>query len=92
VAVVLVSRRLLPAMTLAGATLAAGTAAGLLLSAEVPLFGFQETLGARYAGLSLVCEGAATVLLLALAGVSVRVREPPAAPATTRAVAGAHRR
>jgi hypothetical protein len=91
-AVVLASRRLLPVVALAGALLAAGTAAGLLLSTQVPLFGFVESLSARYAVLSLVAEGAATVVLLALAGVAARDREPPTARAAKRPVAGAHRR
>jgi hypothetical protein len=82
VAVLLASRRQLPFVALAGAALAAGTAAGLLLSTEIPLLGFRESLGARYAVLSLVLEGVATVVLLALAATSARHRT--AAPAAAR--------
>ena len=67
VAVLLAPRRHLPAVALAGAALAAGTAGGLLLSTRVPLFGFQESLAAQDAVLSLVLEAAATVVLLLLA-------------------------
>ncbi len=74
VAVLLAPRRILAGVALAGAALAAGTAGGLLLSTVVPLFGFQESLQAQYAVLSLVLEGAATVVLLALAAVAARHR------------------
>jgi hypothetical protein len=76
-AVLLVRRRYLPVVALAGAALAAGTAGGLLLSTRVPLFGFQESLAAQDAVLSLLVEGAATVVLVALAAVS-RPRWPRA--------------
>ena len=81
VAVVLAPRRHLAVVALAGAALAAGTAGGLLLSTRVPLFGFQESLAAGDAVLSLVLEGAATAVLLALAGLVLRRRErtPPRA-------------
>ena len=72
VALLLVARRHLWLVALAGAALAAGTAAGLLLSTQVPLFGFQESLAAQDAVLSLVVEGAATVVLLALSARSRR--------------------
>ena len=72
VAVVLAPRRIVALVALAGAALAAGTAAGLLLSTRVPLFGFQESLQAQYAVLSLVLEGAATVVLLGLAALTAR--------------------
>ena len=74
VAVVVASRRGLPAVALAGAALAAGTAGGLLVSTAVPLFGFQESLQAAYAGLSLALEGTATVVLLGLALLAARDR------------------
>jgi hypothetical protein len=67
VAVLLAPRRHLPAVALAGAALAAGTAGGLLLSTRVALFGFQESLAAQDAVLSLALEAAATVVLLVLA-------------------------
>jgi hypothetical protein len=72
VAVVLVPRRHLAGVALAGVLLAVGTAGGLLLSTQVPLFGFRESLVARYAVLSLVLEGAAAVVLVALAALAVR--------------------
>src|ERR1700710_150589 len=73
-------RRHLAVVALAGAALAAGTAAGLLLSTRVTLFGFRESLAAQDAKLSLVLEGAATVVLLTLAALSVARRPAPAAP------------
>lgn len=75
-ALVAVPRRLLVATALAGAALAAGTAAGLLLSTQVPLFGFRESLQARFAVLSLVLEAAATVVLVGLAALARRARSP----------------
>jgi hypothetical protein len=80
VAVVVASRRQLPLVALAGAALAAGTAAGLLLSTTVPLFGFQESLSARHAVLSLVLEGAATVVLLTLAAIPTQQRTATRVP------------
>jgi hypothetical protein len=74
VALLLTPRRHLTLVALAGAALAAGTAGGLLLSTRVPLFGFRESLAAADARLSLVLEGAATVVLLVLAAVSARDR------------------
>jgi hypothetical protein len=71
-AVVLTPLRYVPVVALAGAALAVGTAAGLLLSTRVALFGFRESLSAEHAVLSLVLEGAAGVVLLALAWLSVR--------------------
>ena len=43
-------------LLVAGAGLMAGTAAGLLLSTQIGLFGFKDSLPAPYAGLSLVVE------------------------------------
>jgi hypothetical protein len=80
VAVVVASRRQLPLVALAGAALAAGTAAGLLLSTTVPLFGFQESLSARHAVLSLVLEGPATVVLLTLAAIPAQQRTATRVP------------
>jgi hypothetical protein len=74
VALLLTPRRHLALVALAGAALAVGTAGGLLLSTRVALFGFQESLAASDARLSLVLEGAATVVLLVLAAVSGRAR------------------
>jgi hypothetical protein len=75
-AVLVAPRRSLPLVALAGAALAAGTAAGLLVTTQVEVFGFQESLEAQHARLSLWLEAAATVVLLALAGLSVRRRNP----------------
>jgi hypothetical protein len=74
VAVVLTPRRYLTLVALAGAALAAGTAGGLLLTTRVTLFGFRESLQAQHAVLSLVLEGAATVVLIALAALAARPR------------------
>jgi hypothetical protein len=73
-AVVLTPRRHLTLVALAGAALAAGTAGGLLLTTRVTLFGFRESLQTQDAVLSLVLEGAATVVLLALAALAARPR------------------
>lgn len=62
----------------AGAVLMAGTAMGLLLSAQIGLFGFKDSLAAPYAGLSLVVEFGGAGLLLADAGLILAAR--PAAP------------
>jgi hypothetical protein len=65
-AVVLVaSRRLL--MVVAAAGFLVATIGGLLLSVYVGLFGFQDTLAAPFAGLSLAVESAGTVVLAAVA-------------------------
>jgi hypothetical protein len=73
-ALLVTPRRHLGVVALAGAALAAGTAGGLLLSTQVALFGFRESLAASDARLSLVLEGAATVVLLVLAALSLRRR------------------
>jgi hypothetical protein len=75
IALVVVARTMLPVVALAGAALAAGTAGGLLLSTQVPLFGFSESLHEQHAVLSLVLEAAATVVLLGLVGVCLRGRD-----------------
>jgi hypothetical protein len=65
-AVVLVLwRRLLVVGAAAGFFVA--TIGGLLVSANFGLFGFMETLAAPYAGLSLVLEGAGTIVLAVVA-------------------------
>jgi len=84
VAVLLAPLRFLGLAALAGAALAAGTAAGLLLTTQVEVFGFQESLEAPNARLSLWLEGAATVVLLALAALAARRRSSP----RTRSTAG----
>jgi hypothetical protein len=81
--VLLAPRRYLALVALAGAALAAGTAGGLLLSTRVSLLGFQESLAAQDAKLSLALEGAAVVVLLVLAltaGTPARHRTAPRAP------------
>ena len=52
----------------AGAILLAATAVGLLLSAGIGLFGYQESLAVPYAGTSLVVEftGAAVLVVAAV--------------------------
>jgi hypothetical protein len=77
VAVLVAPRRFLALVALAGAALAAGTAAGLLLSTKVELFGFRESLEAQSARLSLWLEAAATVVLLALAWLATQRRDAP---------------
>ena len=56
----------------------AGTAAGLLLSVQVGLFGFRDSLGAPYAGVSLVVQFGGAGLLLAGAGLTLAGRRFPA--------------
>jgi hypothetical protein len=56
----------------AGALFAAGTIGGLLVSVEIGLFGFQDSLSAPYATMSLVVEAAAFGVLLASAYIGMR--------------------
>ena len=56
-------------LIMAGAGLLAATAVGLLLSVHVGLFGFQESMAAPYAGMSLVVEFAGAVLLAVAAAI-----------------------
>ena len=65
-------------LMLAGAGLMAGTAIGLLLSAQIGLFGFKDSLAAPYAGLSLVVESGGAGLLLAGTGLILAARRCPA--------------
>ncbi len=53
----------------AGAVLAAATAAGLLLSAGIGLFGYVESLAVPYAGTSLVVEFTSAAVLAAAAAI-----------------------
>ena len=53
----------------AGAVLAAATAAGLLLSAGIGLFGYTESLAVPYAGTSLVVEFTGAAVLAAAAAI-----------------------
>ncbi len=68
--VVAVTRRAWAALV--GAGFAASTIAGLLLSVEVGLFGFKDSLSAPDATLSLVVESAALVVLAGAALIGVR--------------------
>lgn len=60
------------AVMAAGAVFLIATSAGLLLSAEVGLFGYRESLAVPYAGLSLVIEFTGTAVLLLAAAVTLR--------------------
>ncbi|HEY7915959.1 MAG TPA: hypothetical protein VIC86_03185 [Acidimicrobiales bacterium] len=59
-------------VALAGALFAAATIGGLVISVEIGLFGFQDSLSAPYATMSLVVEAAAFVVLLASAFIGMR--------------------
>jgi hypothetical protein len=78
VAVVVFRRVLLLA---AGAVTLAATAAGLLLSAHIGLFGYRESLAVPYAGLSLAVEAAGAGVLAAAALLIVAARSGPWRPA-----------
>ena len=56
---------------LAGAAFAASTIGGLLLSVEVGLFGFKDSLSAPYATSSLLVESVAVVVLATAALVGI---------------------
>ena len=71
-AILLLSRRLLVVVTAVGFMIA--TIGGLLLSVYLGLFGFMETLGAPYAGLSLGVESSGAVVLTVAGIVLVRGR------------------
>ena len=60
---IVVSRRVVPALAGAGFMLA--TLGGLIWSAELGLFGFQESFSAPYAGLSTAVEIIGTAVLVA---------------------------
>jgi hypothetical protein len=55
----------------------AATAAGLLLSAGIGLFGFQESLAVPYAMSSLVVEFAGAAVLAAAAAIVLAARREP---------------
>ena len=55
----------------AGAVLLAATAVGLLLSAGIGLFGYQESLAVPYAGTSLAVEFTGTVVLMVAAVITL---------------------
>ncbi len=58
----------------AGAVMMAATAAGLLLSAGIGLFGFQESLAVPYAMSSLVVEFASAAVLAAASAIVLAAR------------------
>ena len=72
----------------AGAALMAGTAVGLLLSAQIGLFGFKDSLAAPYAALSLVVEFTEAGLLAAGAVLIAAARPSPAHRETRRQRSG----
>jgi hypothetical protein len=61
----------------AGAVMMAATAAGLLLSAGIGLFGFQESLAVPYAMSSLVVEFVGAAVLAAAAAIVLAARREP---------------
>jgi len=70
--VIAVFRRV--ALMAAGAVTMAATAAGLLLSARIGLFGFQESLAVPYAMSSLVVEFAGAAVLAAASAILLATR------------------
>lgn len=70
-ALVVVPRRWLPWVSLAGGALEAGTLGGLLLSLTVGLFGFTESAGAPLVGTTIAVESAGAVLLVGFAAPTV---------------------
>jgi hypothetical protein len=71
-AVIAVFRRVV--LMAAGAVTMAATAAGLLLSAGIGLFGFQESLAVPYAMSSLVVEFSSTAVLAAASAIVLAAR------------------
>jgi len=61
----------------AGAVLMAGTAIGLLLSAGIALFGYQESLAVPYATTSLAVEFTGAAVLAAAAAIVLAARPQP---------------
>jgi hypothetical protein len=61
----------------AGAVMMAATAAGLLLSVGIGLFGFQESLAVPYAMSSLVVEFVGAAVLTAAAAIVLAARREP---------------
>jgi hypothetical protein len=74
-AVTAVFRRV--ALLAAGAVTMAATAAGLLLSAGIGLFGYRESLAVPYAMSSLVVEFAGAAVLAAAAAIVLAARRGP---------------
>jgi len=81
--VVLVSRRLLPA--LAGVAMLASTIGGLVWSVEWGLFGFKDSFEAPFVGESLTVEAAGIAVLCAAS--VLRLRDARKDPAPTRRAA-----
>jgi len=64
----------------AGAVLMAGTAAGLLLTVYVGLFGYRESLAVPYAGMSLVVEVSGAAVLTTAAAILLLAPAAPRGP------------
>ena len=64
-------------LLVAGAVMMAATAAGLLLSAGIGLFGYRESLAVPYAMSSLVVEFAGAAVLAAAAAIILAARRGP---------------
>jgi hypothetical protein len=75
-----VLRRLVPAV--AGACFLASTLGGLVLSAQVGLFGFEESYDAPFAHLAIIVEIAGIVALGAASVLRIRWRRTSRAPHT----------
>jgi hypothetical protein len=73
-------RRLVPAM--AGACFLASTLGGLVLSAQVGLFGFKESYGAPFAHLAIIVEVAGIVVLGVACVLRIRGGRTSRAPRT----------
>ena len=74
-AVIAIFRRVV--LMAAGAVMMAATAAGLLLSVGIGLFGFQESLAVPYAMSSLVVEFVGAAVLAAAAAIVLAARREP---------------
>jgi hypothetical protein len=67
-------------LMVAGSVLLAATAVGLILSAGIGLFGYQESLAVPYAGTSLIVEFAGAVVLAAGAAIVLASSSRPDTP------------
>jgi hypothetical protein len=76
------SRKML--LVLTEVAFALSSAAGLIISVNFGLFGWQDTMGAPYAGLALSVELAAAVLLLASTALMVTSMAKPIWPVSLR--------
>ena len=71
-------------LVLAEAGFALSTAAGLIISVNFGLFGWQDSMSAPYSGLALSVELAAAALLIAAAAIFVRAVGKPLWPVELR--------